>query len=152
MKAANLLYSAAIASIVSLYYRVKLQKDGSDPTWKVGYVLLWAQIEMFAGVAASSMPTVHKFFSHRNFSLWSWQPSLKASLLRLASRSKGEKLPTDSDRPVGGAIMHSSGNGECFMMKAVKRDGLEREMVGDSQIYLTRDVTVTQEQLSERYN
>ncbi|KAF1975825.1 hypothetical protein BU23DRAFT_579032 [Bimuria novae-zelandiae CBS 107.79] len=32
----------AIASVVSLYYRVQLQNEPTDTTWKVGYVLLWS--------------------------------------------------------------------------------------------------------------
>ena len=36
--------SAAIASILSLYYRVQLQEHLNDPTWNVGYVLLWASV------------------------------------------------------------------------------------------------------------
>jgi hypothetical protein len=111
------------------------------------------QIEMFAGVAASSMPTVHLFFSHRKFPLWSWHLSVISSLLRLTSRSNGEKIPGENDQPgSGGVNMHSFGNGEGFMMETVKTDGREPGMVGDSQIYLTHDVTVTEEQLPERYN
>lgn len=34
--------SAAIASIVGVNYRVQLQENASDPTWKVGYVMLWS--------------------------------------------------------------------------------------------------------------
>jgi hypothetical protein len=36
------LLSATAASMASLYYRVELQNDTSDATWKVGYVLLWS--------------------------------------------------------------------------------------------------------------
>jgi hypothetical protein len=35
-------YSAAIASTVTLYYRVRLQQDPSDQLWKVSYVYIWA--------------------------------------------------------------------------------------------------------------
>ncbi|CAD6444964.1 62363eee-ebac-4559-95b9-02bf3d28c070 [Sclerotinia trifoliorum] len=86
---------AAIASMINLYYRVKLQSDPSDATWKVGYVLLWTNIETFAGVAASSMPTVHQFFSGWSFSLASWKASLKSSLIHLPGRNKREKLSGD---------------------------------------------------------
>ncbi|KAH6387206.1 hypothetical protein HBI55_181490 [Parastagonospora nodorum] len=54
----------AIASVLSLYCRVVLQRDPTDTTWKVGYTLLWTQVEMWSGVTASCMPTVKQFFSH----------------------------------------------------------------------------------------
>ena len=34
--------SAAIASTISLYYRIKLEENISDLTWYIGYVLMWA--------------------------------------------------------------------------------------------------------------
>lgn len=73
----------AIASVLSLYYRVVLQRDPTDTTWQLGYTLLWTyvsqsgrfhwavltdlsngQVEMWSGVTASCMPTVKQFFSH----------------------------------------------------------------------------------------
>jgi hypothetical protein len=65
--------------VVGLYYRIRIQEDLSDVTWKVGYVLLWTQIEMFAGVTAASMPAVRQFFSHQD-RLMSWGSSLKRSI------------------------------------------------------------------------
>ncbi|MCJ1463139.1 hypothetical protein MMC07_001744 [Pseudocyphellaria aurata] len=60
---------AAIASTINLYYQVHLQKTIADALWNVGYVELWGQIKMFAGVAVSSMPTVNKFLAHHNSSI-----------------------------------------------------------------------------------
>jgi hypothetical protein len=76
---------AAVASVVTLYYRVKIQSDLADVTWKVGYVLLWSQVEMFAGVTASSMPAVRQFFS-RQERLMSWGSSLKRTFIGASSR------------------------------------------------------------------
>lgn len=66
----------------------------SDVTWKVGYVLLWSQIEMFAGVTASCMPTVRQFFSRQEL-LKSWGSSLKRSIIRSSTRSSSnaDQLP-----------------------------------------------------------
>ncbi|KAH5332002.1 hypothetical protein HBI12_053450 [Parastagonospora nodorum] len=85
---------AAVASVVTLYYRVKIQSDLSDVTWKVGYVLLWSQVEMFAGVTASSMPAVRQFFS-RQERLMSWGSSLKRTIIGGSSRnsSSAGQLP-----------------------------------------------------------
>jgi len=77
---------AAVASVVTLYYRVKIQSDLSDVTWKVGYVLLWSQVEMFAGVTASSMPAVRQFFI-RQERLMSWGSSLKRTIIGGSSRN-----------------------------------------------------------------
>lgn len=38
---ANTFFRGAVASVISLYYRVLLQNDPTDTTWKVGYTLLW---------------------------------------------------------------------------------------------------------------
>ncbi|KAF2498145.1 hypothetical protein BU16DRAFT_558220 [Lophium mytilinum] len=83
---------AAIASTITLYYRVKIQNDLSDAPWKVAYVLLWSQIEMFAGVAASSMPSVRQFVSRQDV-FKSWGPSLKRSIFRSSSAGQQEKMP-----------------------------------------------------------
>ncbi|KAF2800534.1 hypothetical protein K505DRAFT_355625 [Melanomma pulvis-pyrius CBS 109.77] len=54
----------AVASVISLYYRVLLQNYPTDTTWKVGYTLLWIQVEMWSGVTASCMPSVKHFCSY----------------------------------------------------------------------------------------
>jgi hypothetical protein len=77
-----------------LYYRVQIQKDLSDATWKVGYVLLWTHVELFAGVAAASMPAVRQFCSHQE-RLMSWGLSLKRSIIRNSNHgsSDPDRLP-----------------------------------------------------------
>jgi hypothetical protein len=37
----DVLLSAVVSSVISLYYRVLLQIDPTDTNWKVGYTLLW---------------------------------------------------------------------------------------------------------------
>ncbi|KAF2023420.1 hypothetical protein EK21DRAFT_94936 [Setomelanomma holmii] len=112
----------AVASIVSLHYRVQIQNDMSDVTWKVGFVLLWSQIEMFAGVTASCMPTVRQFFSRQEL-LKSWGSSLRRSIIRSSTRSSSnaEQLPAhvatlreyESKKPKnGGNQNEKSGNGD----------------------------------------
>ncbi|MCJ1379010.1 hypothetical protein MMC17_002109 [Xylographa soralifera] len=147
---------AAIASTVSLYYRVQLQEDFSDPTWNIGYVLLWAQIEMFAGVAASSMPTVNQFFTRQNFPLRSWRSSLKSSLTRLLSSfARVKSLNRNSSfTDWGRSNTHISKDPEGFRMKDLKSNGYEHKAakaprMGDSQIHLTEDIPITQEQLND---
>ncbi|CAD6566657.1 MAG: hypothetical protein ASARMPREDX12_008782 [Alectoria sarmentosa] len=142
---------AAIASVVSLYYRVQLQDKLSDPTWNVGYVSLWAQVEMFAGVIASSMPTVKQFFSRQIFSLTSLNFS---SIGHLRSRSARVKLSDDdpSFTGWGGSNTHTSEGREGFRMKGLESDGYKQKVekaprVRDSKIYLTRDISNARESL-----
>lgn len=151
---------AAIASMINLYYRVKLQNDPTDTTWKVGYVVLWTQIETFAGVAASSMPTVHQFFSQWSFSLASWKSSLKSNLIHLPGRNKREKL-SDDHQPgftawpgddVGGSRGHKGARMNGLDLTAYDRlePGNPRVADPESQIHLSHFITVTREQLPER--
>ncbi|MCJ1400967.1 hypothetical protein MMC11_004178 [Xylographa trunciseda] len=147
---------AAIASTVSLYYRIQLQDNFSDPTWGIGYVLLWAQIEMFAGVAASSMPTVNQFFTSQNSLITSWRSSLKHSFTHLLTGSTREKLPDHNSNFTdwGEGSTRISKGSEGMRMKDLKSNGYERNAVeaprmGSSQIRLTQDISVTQEQLDD---
>ncbi|KAK2880119.1 hypothetical protein FQN49_000533 [Arthroderma sp. PD_2] len=80
---------AVAASAANLYYRTLLQNDITDASWKVGYVLIWSKIEMFAGITASSMPAVRQFFSSRTgiFSKTS-RPSFTATISGIRARSK----------------------------------------------------------------
>ena len=48
---------------------------------------------MFAGVAASSMPTVRQFFASQDISLPSWTSPLKSSFTYLLRSSAREKIP-----------------------------------------------------------
>lgn len=144
---------AAIASIVGVNYRVQLQENASDPTWKVGYVMLWSQVEMFAGVAASSMPTVHLFFTRQNFSLASRWSSLKSRLTRSPSSSAQVKLPdyNPSSKNWAGSSTHTSEGRKGTRRQDLESDGCERNAVkasrvGNSQIRLTQDISITHEQ------
>ncbi|KAL9126710.1 MAG: hypothetical protein Q9175_007876, partial [Cornicularia normoerica] len=120
---------AAIASIVSLFYRVQLPKNLSDSSWNGGYVLLWAQIEMFAGVAASSMPTVKQFFCRQNLSLTSWRSSVKFRLSHLLSSSVRVKLTDEnpSFTDWGGIDTHAPEDHEGLRMEDLESDGYERK-------------------------
>lgn len=111
---------------------------------------------MFAGVAASSMPTVHQFFTHQNISLMSWTSSLKSSLRHLLSSSAQERLPdyNPSVTEWGGSNTHTSEDRERFRMKSLNQDGSERKAAkapkaGDSQICLTQNISITQEKLRD---
>ena len=118
--------------------------------------MLHRQIEMFAGVAASSMPAVNRFFTRRDFSIRSWRSSLKSSLRHLLSSPAREKL---SDRNSsltgwGRSNMHASEDGEGSRMKVLGLDGCDRKTVkaprvGDSQIHLTPNLSVTQDRLDD---
>lgn len=55
------------------------RKTSCPPTNSVRKLMLHREIEMFAGVAASSMPTVNQFFTHQNSPLTSWRSSLKSA-------------------------------------------------------------------------
>ena len=108
------------------------------------------QIEMFAGVAASSMPTVHQFFTSQNTSLMSWTSSLRSSLTHFLRSSSREKL---SDHYHGateweGSNMHTSEDRERFRMKSLNLDGSERKeaktpWAEGSQIRLTENLSIT---------
>ena len=136
--------SAAIASILSLTYRVQLQHDASDVTWKVGYVLLWSldaphspsiipprsvreiildrQVEMFAGVSASSMPSVYQFFIRHNLSLAAKWWSLKSIFMGSSTSSTKVKLRDRDPNPA------ESGRNSTHMpgrYKGTRRNDLE---------------------------
>ena len=111
--------------------------------------MLIRQVEMFAGVIASSMPTVKQFFSRQIFSLTSLNFS---SIRHLRSRSARVKLSDDdpSFTGWGGSNTHTSEGREGFRMKGLESDGYKQKVekaprVRDSKIYLTRDISDTQE-------
>jgi hypothetical protein len=66
-----------------------MQTSLADYSWKTGYVMLWVQVEMFAGVTASSMPAVRQFIG-RNELLRSWASSPKLSFLRRFAQSSSD--------------------------------------------------------------
>lgn len=108
---------------------------------------------MFAGVAASSMPTVSQFFTRQSLSL----TSLKSTLTHLLSSSSARmKLPENSPSFTdwGGSNTHTSEDREGCRMKHLGPDGCARKAakaprVGESLIYLTHDISITQEQLDD---
>ncbi|KAL9609613.1 MAG: hypothetical protein Q9167_005637 [Letrouitia subvulpina] len=144
---------AAVASITSLYYRVQLQNNIHDSTWGVGYVLLWAQIEMFAGVAASSMPTVHQFLHRQNISVVAWISSWKSNLTRTRSSSAHGRLPDDNKFVLNQSRSVSRKTSEAyqdFRTKSVEMENRhgkasQDSWTGDSQIRLTHDISVSRE-------
>ena len=114
------------------------------------------QIEMFAGVAASSMPTVHQFFASQNMLLTSWTSSLKSSLTHLLRNSAREKLPDHNPSVTewGSSNLYNSEDHERLRMKSLHPDGSERKpakptRTGDSQIRLTQDISITEAHLPD---
>ena len=117
----------------------------------VGELIIHRQIEMFAGVAASSMPTVRQYFASQNFVLPSWTSSLRSSLTHLLRSSAREKLPDHNSSVTewGRKNLHPSEDHEKFRMKSLNPDGSERKQAkpnraGDSQIRLTHEISITQ--------
>ena len=114
------------------------------------------QTEMFAGVAASSMPAVNQFLTRQNFPFTSWTSSLKSSVTRLLNSSTQLKL-SDNNSDVRGwakGDTHTSDICEGFKMKNLKlsRDECnpaKTSRIEDSQIYLTHDISITQHKLDE---
>ena len=107
---------------------------------------------MFAGVAASSMPTVHMFLAGRKFSLVSWRPLAKLSFRRLLNISTRENLPEHNAN-----LANLRGRGTAgpenvceTQMTSLSSDDYERKEAkipqsGDSQIYLTHGISVTRD-------
>ncbi|KAF2642066.1 hypothetical protein P280DRAFT_541624 [Massarina eburnea CBS 473.64] len=92
----------AIASTIALYYRVQMQRDRSDVEWKLGYIFIWTQIEIFAGVAATSMPSVKLFFKKDSNWPSAWGSSFKYSVARMfgcsaCTTSRAERLDDSPD-------------------------------------------------------
>lgn len=115
---------------------------------------LHRHIEMFAGVAASSMPTVHQFFTRQNFSLASRWLSLKSSLI--GSKSGVVQMKASNHdfniKNWGNNKLHSSQNRKGIKKRDLESDGCERNTVeassmGNSQIHLTHDISITEESL-----
>jgi hypothetical protein len=130
-------YRAAVASVVTLYYRVKIQSDLADVTWKVGYVLLWSQVEMFAGVTASSMPSVRQFFS-RQERLMSWGSSLRRTFIGGSSRSSSN--PDELPGHVATLQPYQSSTTKTFGVATEKSGDDDLEAGGhDSQAPMNRD-------------
>ncbi|KAL8785763.1 MAG: hypothetical protein Q9195_008506 [Heterodermia aff. obscurata] len=62
------------------------------------------QVEVFAGVACSSMPAVYKFFSHHNISIHTMKSSLQLQLSHLLrSNATSEKLSDHDQSPIAHA-------------------------------------------------
>ena len=101
-------------------------------------LILHREIEMFAGVAASSMPTVKLFFSRQNFSLGSCRSCLKTGLTRLLGRSITR--PLDNREGHGMKDLESAG---C------ERKAAQASLVEDMQIHLMQDSSYSQEELDE---
>ncbi|MCJ1462825.1 hypothetical protein MMC07_001428 [Pseudocyphellaria aurata] len=143
---------AAIASTINLYYRIRFQRAHVDPLWKASYVQLWGQIEMFAGVAVSSMPTLNQFLAHHDFSISSLRTGFRNSLAHLLRRPTREKISDenlvcgDLERGKRQALKHRKAFGMSdlessdYMPSVVKIPQME-----NSQIQSTQDTSVAQE-------
>ena len=103
---------------------------------------------MFAGVAASSMPTVHQFFTRQNFSLASKWASLKSSLKYQPNSSTQIKLSEHNP----GATRWAESNtrtfedGEGTRRQDLESNGYGPETVksprmGNPDIHLTRNMS-----------
>ncbi|KAH8586210.1 hypothetical protein B0O99DRAFT_703747, partial [Bisporella sp. PMI_857] len=91
---------ACIASSLSVYYKVVLNRNEGDSSWHSVPVLITVHVEMCTGVICSCMPSLAKFIGHYfpNFNLIETVLSLKifSSLRSQAPDSKG---PSPSFRP-----------------------------------------------------
>ena len=98
---------------------------------------------MFAGVAASSMPTVHQFFNRQNFSLASLWSSLKSRLTH--SHTNGTKTKLPNDLP---GFLELSEGGKVVRTKDPMYDASGRKLhkASSTQIHLTQEILITQEQ------
>lgn len=105
------------------------RKTSCSRTISVRELMMHRQIEMFAGVAASSMPTVKQFFSRQNLSLTSWRSSVKFRLSHLLSSSVRVKLTDEnpSFTDWGGIDTHAPEDHEGLRMKDLESDGYERK-------------------------
>jgi hypothetical protein len=133
------------------------RKTSCPPPSSVRKLMLHRQIEMFAGVAASSMPNVNQFFTRQNISFMSWTLSLRSGLSNLLSTFTREKLPDykASYTDWNGSNKHTSESRERFRMKDMDSHGSGRNMakapkVRDSQIHLTQDISITRERMDQR--
>ena len=111
---------------------------------------------MFAGVSASSMPTVNQFFTRQKYSLTSWTSSLKSSLTHLLSSSPREKLTGyDHSFPErAGTSTNISGDHQGLRLKDLEVNGSKRKAAKpsrteDSQIHLTEDISIVHQQLDK---
>lgn len=105
---------------------------------------------MFAGVAASSMPTVHQFFKRQNFSLASLWSSLKSNLLHSHSNGTKTKLPNDlpgfQELSEGGFQRSKGHKGIGKNNPDYDASGRKVNKASSTQIHLTQEILVTQEQ------
>ena len=108
------------------------RKTTSPFSSSVRELSLHREIKMFAGVAASSMPTVRLFFSHQNYSLSSCGSSLKTDFTRLLGRSATRLL----------------NNREGHKMKDLESNDCERKAAKVSPAGIT-DSFSTQEELDD---
>ena len=116
-------------------------------------LMLYRQMEMFAGVAASSMTTVHQFFCRKKFSFASWK-SLKSIFTHLRSSSSQLKLSGNNS---SSADWHGSNRRPSEDHQRLKTQDLESAAyeynetksprVDSGHIVLTQDYSVTREQL-----
>ena len=91
---------------------------------------------MFAGVAASSMPTVNQFFTREKFLFKSWRSSLRPRLTHLLSRSRSVKLLDyyPSFTNWGGSKTHTSEDREGFRMNDLELNSCERKAAKAPQV------------------
>ena len=98
------------------------------------------------------MPTVHRFLAPYKPKLVSWSSSWRSGLSNLMSGSKanrGSKLGEFSTPAASDWSLRRSEGREEYNMKSIGREawppkGAEMPLAGsDSQIYLTRNVSVT---------
>jgi len=111
---------------------------------------------MFAGVAASSMPTVKLFFYRQNFSFPSFGSAWKSSFSQLIKSSKREQIPEDDPGltwGIGKTRTHTTTAHGTYKMRDLESGGVakktNRGRDEGSQIFLTQNVSVTREMGSD---
>ncbi|MCJ1342805.1 hypothetical protein MMC31_000994 [Peltigera leucophlebia] len=102
---------ACISSVLSLYYRILLDRS-NDYTWSTFPVILLALVEMCVGVICSCMPAFSSMFRHHLHSFEKIKSSLSSHYRsfrhKFSSRSGPESAPSRSESADGYLMPYSS--------------------------------------------
>lgn len=111
----------------------------------------YSELEMLAGITASSMPIVSKFFFRQNYSLVSWGSSFRSNIKHFMTKSAREKIPGDPpSKQSSGRNAYNKGENKGYRLRDLDSDGSERKTLEtmrteDSQIHLAHDISVGQD-------
>ena len=119
--------------------------------WMTRLILL-RMVEMFAGVAASSMPTVSQFFTLKAPMFASQAGALKSSLASLFSSSSQEKSRAKSEvTGLSHSAIQASWESKRYSIGDIesahpKAEDSRHSSLPHSQILLTKDVVISEEE------